>query len=128
MAGVGTTPALVTAAPSLDAPCANAASIHPPDSRVSRPTSNLPTPRHWATPEPALHQVFGRSLDRAGSGLRRHARRRSRRDARSEPQSLPLVILTWTTVGSIAVVPASPSAPARTGSVYGPAPRPARST
>src|SRR5581483_1563009 len=37
-AGVGTTPALVTTAPSPDAPCASSASIHVPDSRVSRPT------------------------------------------------------------------------------------------
>src|SRR5947209_4531396 len=37
-AGVGTTPALVTRAPSLAAPCASSDSIHPPDSRVSRPT------------------------------------------------------------------------------------------
>ncbi len=40
MAGVGTTPALVTTAPSPEAPCASSASIHPPDSRVSRPTSS----------------------------------------------------------------------------------------
>src|SRR5882724_3159749 len=40
IAGVGTTPALVTAAPSPHAPCASSASIHPPDSRVSRPTRN----------------------------------------------------------------------------------------
>src|SRR3954447_8566303 len=40
MAGVGTTPALVTTAPSPVAPCASSASIHPPDSRVSRPTSS----------------------------------------------------------------------------------------
>src|SRR5437762_8449000 len=40
MAGVGTTPALVTVAPSPDAPCASSASIQTPDSRVSRPTSS----------------------------------------------------------------------------------------
>src|SRR5919204_25081 len=39
MAGVGTTPALVTVAPSPDAPCASSASSHAPDSRVSRPIS-----------------------------------------------------------------------------------------
>src|SRR5207342_2898751 len=39
-AGVGTTPTLVTDAPSPQAPCASSASIQPPDSRVSRPTRN----------------------------------------------------------------------------------------
>ncbi len=37
-AGVGTTPTLVTDAPSPQAPCASSASIQSPDSRVSRPT------------------------------------------------------------------------------------------
>src|SRR5215470_11561624 len=39
--GVGTTPALVTCAPSPAAPCASSASIQAPDSRVSRPTRIL---------------------------------------------------------------------------------------
>src|SRR4051812_23350369 len=41
IAGVGTTPALVTSPPWLTTPCASDASIQAPDSRVSRPTSNF---------------------------------------------------------------------------------------
>ena len=40
-AGVGTTPAVATSAPSLAAPWASSASIQSPDSRVSRPMSSL---------------------------------------------------------------------------------------
>src|SRR3954464_723964 len=43
-AGVGTTPALVTTAPSPVAPYASSASIHSPDSRVSRPTNTRGEP------------------------------------------------------------------------------------
>src|SRR5476649_284606 len=56
-------PALVTVAPSPAAPCASSASIHEPDSRVSRPTSSrgdaMPCGSARTTAAPSRRTVGG---------------------------------------------------------------------
>src|SRR5688500_7514393 len=57
-AGVGTTPALTTVAPSLVSPRASSSSIHDPDSRVSRPITNRRVLDGPKGPSPLVNGVF----------------------------------------------------------------------
>ena len=129
-AGVGTTPALVTDAPSPHAPCASSASIQAPDSRVSRPTSSRGDSAvavRQRAHERGAEAADGRRIERRAA---RPCRARRRCRTVGEPlQFLPLEIRTCTVAGFDARHACIRRSDRRAPSAcIAPAPSPARST